>query len=317
MRPSLGFHQALRVMGVFLPVLISGLLFFGSAQARAECFKPLTDIKSKNPADWKDLSNFVPDLNSSDLRDVKSDEIIELQTIEKGEGEKINLDFYTISFAAHPSKTIREVFRDIRLNFPEFIKSQDQDFRPYMSTSEVDDKEFNRNKKLWDSVSPKGALMTFKLGNIPGIAASKERKISLKHKYGDVFATCSTDRDFIFSTVKTKVGKFHPVNGNRGFGIKDNGNSTWSFFLMGADRESPDKLGKLGARAIAKYVSFHQPELRRDFDEGVFVLGHKFWLEFFSGIRVYLEDNNMKPTPESFHANSERYSYPLPPNATD
>src|SRR5262245_12160105 len=31
----------------------------------------------------------------------------------------------------------------------------------------------------------------------------------------------------------------HPVSGNRGFGIKDNGDDTWTFYSKAVDRETP------------------------------------------------------------------------------
>jgi hypothetical protein len=69
----------------------------------------------------------------------------------------------------------------------------------------------------------------------------------------------------------SKGGK-HPVSGNRGFGIKDNSDDTWTFYSKAVDRETP----------------FWKNTFARKAGKDVFCLVHGFWRLFYGGMKDYL-----------------------------
>jgi hypothetical protein len=51
-----------------------------------------------------------------------------------------------------------------------------------------------------------------------------------------VLATDVTPTSWIFTTIHSPDDRGHPVSGHRQFGINDNGDGTFTFFVRGADR---------------------------------------------------------------------------------
>jgi hypothetical protein len=290
------------VLAIFLLVVTCS----GLAVAQ-QCFAPLSNPLSNNKADWKDLVERVPDVSAA--------EVTRLQTIASGTGDKINLDFYSITVRKHPTKSLSVVFREIRQHFGSFAYNgasgvegaSENFFRPYQYS---DSSLRMRNKALWESETPKGAVMSFILASYaPALArTSTLRGIRPVLEQGDVVVTCANATDFIFSTVRTVNGGYHPVSGHRGFGIRDNGDGTWTFYSKGADRETdylPNNGLKRGARNPPIEGSMFNPN-----QDAVFQAGHLFWLEFFANVIDYLNPAGMTLT-SPFVKNSKRYTYPL------
>lgn len=290
--------------------LLSLFLLTWSIPTRAQCFTPLQDHSSTKTSDWKDLVKFTQNIQEAG--------VIRLQPIASGYGDKINLDFYSITFRKPPTRSLSEVFRDIRRHFNSFahegetVYEEPAEFSvvPYRNSSSPDDQVSMRNNSLWGSEDPKGAVMSFVLSSYTpafSMVSATVRGITLVKKKGDVVATCATATDFIFSTVKTEKDGYHPVNGNRGFGIKDNQDGTWTFYTMGADREAMTDLG-------IEYVGNHVLHLGLvqgipSGPDAVFQAGHIFWLHFFSNLMGYLDRVGMTVNYDSFVKNSQRYPY--------
>lgn len=300
--------------------VLAVLLLFGCgglvcAQPQ-RCFEPLSNPNSKNPADWK--KDFV-DFNPTE----KPEGVDHLHRIADGVGDKINLDFYSITFRKHPTKTIETVFKDIRLHFRRFVAGDQRegdsvgaDFVPYGRSSSPNDSLFTRNKMLWESDNPKGALMSFTFMTVTVGAIPKGAGVPFVFEKGDVVVQCATKTDFMFTTAYTVQHTEHPVSGNRGFGIMDNGDGTWTVYAKAADRETKSLLGKPYIGNVILKLGLPLAPVEGG-EDAVFREGHKFWLTFFPNLFDYLEDEGMKVDPKSFIQNTERYPYTLPtPNPT-
>jgi hypothetical protein len=277
--------------------LVAMITTCGYAQ---QCFTPLVNPRSRDVANWEDLRTFSPP-DSDRERSVKA-----FLRIPDGRGDLINLDFYSLTFAKPSGKSITEVFKDLRLHFQNFAQgpSREYDFFSYPVADIEVNAESKRNLELWKLAEPKGALMRFSLigYQLPTLAFSKSdpQKFTFVFKAGDVQCTCASSRDFIFSTVETTAGGKHPVAGNRGFGLKDNNDGTWTFYTKGADRESTF----FGNYAPDRGTSEYLPR------ETIFDRGHDFWMFFFKNLESYLNSQGMTVQAGSFTPNSGRAPYP-------
>jgi hypothetical protein len=224
---------------------------------------------------------------------------------------------------------MEEVFLDLRRHFNLFahrkatVYEQEAStyFLPYRGSSSVTDKLGAKNEALWESKDPTGAVMSFVLDNhTPALALAATLKgVKIVLEQGDVVVTCATPTQFIFTTVTTKADGFHPVSGNRGFGIRGNTDGSWTFYTMGADRETKtaETESENGVKTDVPYfgnLALHLGFPDRGIPAGpdaVFVAGDKFWREFFSNLHEYLDRSGMTANPVSFIRNTNRYPYPL------
>lgn len=292
-----------------LPILFISLVFGCAPTAAESCFDPLPDPMSQKWPDWTRLLEWMPTTNAP--------EIVTLQRIADGHGSNINLDFYAYTFKKHPSRTIQDVFQRTRRHFDSYARGSSRDsdkyFRPYR-TSTGADSEQQQNARLWASPQPLGALMTFVLKSYQPqpvfVLKATLGGLGFVLKQGDVLTTCAKDLDFIFTTAHTKKGEWHPVSGNRGFGMKDNGDGTWTFYSMAADRRSPWVGGRLAeASAHVRNASHPFESNKPDAAEELYLKGHEFWMMFFGAMKVDMEDQGMPLVRETI--NSRRYTYPL------
>jgi hypothetical protein len=258
---------------------------------------------SQDTSEWKDLIKWTPAFSAEG--------VVRLQTVPTGTGNKINLDYYSITFRRPASGGLGDFFLSLRRRFPLFTHGDDSPYggsigyylKPYGKSMDGSDQSSQHNSALWDSAEPKGAVMAFHLSSAnyrPAlilVATTQGKTISFGEKRGDVAATCSTPTDFIFTTLETLRGSKHPVSGNRGFGLKDNSDGTWTFYTKGADRESDSSLN---------------PPLKAiDGPDTIFLHGHAFWLQFFGNLRAYLDAHGTPVVDGSITTNSHRYDYPL------
>ncbi len=299
-------RSILLIIGQSLLLLLSG------PAAAQNCFDPLASPMSQQPADWKRLIDWKPTTTNP--------EVVELQRISDGRGSNINLDYYAYTFKKHPARTIQEVFQRTRRSFETYARGSKRDpgqqfFLPYRSGS-VPDTVQKESAKLWASSQPAGALMTFVLVShqpVLVLRATLEGKLGglgVVLEQGDVLATCSTELDFIFTTAHTKSGGWHPVSGNRGFGMKDNGDGTWTFYTMAADRRAPYLGGRMAeADAYRRNASHPFESKQSDPSEALYLKGHEFWLAFFAAMIEDFEKQGMTIVRET--VNSRRYAYPL------
>jgi len=299
-------------------ILASWLLCIAASYSlSAQCFLPLANPKSSNPAEWVELKQFTPPPQLLNQKD-----IVKAQKITDGDGN-INLDYYEVTFqkkdsAANTFKMIRSQFGYLAHSEEGLYETEsDKYFHPYQASTDPNDPVFARNQKLWLSNDPTGALMSFILASTNPPAFSVTFKgVRAVMEQGDVLVTCATSTDFIFSTMKTVNGGFHPVNGNRGFGIRDNGNNTLTFYTKGADR-LPVAATVTDENGVAKNVGYLGNFILESGvmpgysgPDAVFQAGHQFWLEFFGNLTDLLRKRGATVVNNSFIANSHRYAYP-------
>jgi hypothetical protein len=301
--------RAMVVAFIVLPIATS---------AAAQCFDPLSKANSmsNHKSDWDKLEKFSPE--------VQEEGVVRVLSIKEGIGP-INRDFYSITFRKHSTKSLSAVFLEIRQHFNFFAHRQGtslQDesstyFLPYRGSAARDDRLSVRNKELWEAENPKRAVMSFVLDNhTPALAfAATWKGMKIVLEQGDVVVTCAEASDavtqFIFTTVYTEKDQYHPVSGNRGFGVRDNGDGTWTFYTMGVDRETA--LGTSGTIPYWGNVALKLGFPDRGIPPGpdaVFYAGDKFWRDFFSNLTEYLDKSGMTVDPASFVRNSKRYPYP-------
>src|SRR6266403_5990629 len=201
--------------------LASCLLF--CATSTAQCFEALSNTSNPAPSAWKDLMKRIPDQNEKGVD--------HLQRIEDGLG-KINLDYYSITFDNASHKSVADLFFELRTHFNWFAHrpaspSDDVEegktfFWPYRLSLDENDAVRKDNDKKWQSRNPLGAVMIFAVDTAtPALAYNtatfKGMKVVMQE--AAVAVTCSAETQFVFSTVKAQKVGYHPVSGNRGFGL--------------------------------------------------------------------------------------------------
>jgi hypothetical protein len=157
--------------------------------------------------------------------------------IKDGRGD-INLDYYSLTFKKHPTKTLAEGFKQIRRAYTMIVRGSlaspfgeeapDFDFLEYME-GDSNSALAQKNRQLWASDTPVDAVMSFTLFQ-QYVFTMRAKMPSLVLKQGDVQATCSSPTDFIFSTVYTKAHTEHPVSdlGKNSGGIRGLGENSSS-----------------------------------------------------------------------------------------
>lgn len=303
---------------VFRTILMSFVFAASVAGLRAQCFSPLSDPQSNKTSNWKDLVDFLP-------ADVKADGVKAIQTIAAAYGDKINLDFYAITFKKPSGRALDAIFKDLRMRFATFAhhgptlysEASQTYFLAYRGSSSSNDALQMHNNKLWQSSNPKGAVMSFVLAHYAPalIVPATLTGVRVVQEQGDVLVTCASSTDFIFSTVTTVKDGYHPVSGNRGFGLRDNGNGTLTFYTKGADRECRMESGLEYGGNVLLRRGVKSPEIEgsptKQNPDAVFEAGHNFWLEFFGNLIDYLDNSGMTANSAAFIKNTHRYDYPL------
>lgn len=239
------------------------------------CFQPLAQFEGRNARDFDEFTQFEVALPP------KANGVKNFLPLGTRDG-RANIDFYYVTFQRPPGMTPKAFFREIRLQFAVFAKGKSGNFAfgPYEASKEANDAVRAINDALWKSESPKGALMTFNLGGLFPSSSRRTGIVGIFEKAGDVQVICSSDLDFVFSTVETVKGGMHPVAGFRGFGLLVNpGDLTWTFYSKAVDRSS----GTL----------WNLPAYQVHFD-ALFCLGHDFWVGFFGQLHRFLETRNAK-----------------------
>jgi hypothetical protein len=241
----------------------------------AQCFTPLSDRTSRNPADFQDLAK------NTDA--VPMPGVVRFLPLIASDTKAVNIDFYYIKFTRPRTGTPEALFKELRLNYNAFAEGSAKDFgfEPYAGSNDSSDPIRKKNAALWQQDVPLKAVMSFKLDTpLPATKFSANRLVrAIIHKRGDLQVTCATRTDFVFSTQESQQGGSHPVSGNRGFGLVDNGDGTWMFYSKAVDRRTGMIENSIGEKV---------------FRQDVFCLGHKFWLLFYSDMRGYLETKGIK-----------------------
>lgn len=186
------------------------------------------------------------------------------QFIEDGWGD-LSCDYYPIQIDSMPritgkSMNAEQLLLHIRRNLNAFIDTSNSRFRPYG----FDSRTKRHNRILWRGKSPKGALVHIAIHlGLGGFNVNVED--------ATVMVTQSSNRKWVFSTVFTpklfRAGNgAHPINGNREFAIRSNGDGSYLVWTRAADRVN--SFFERSANFL-NIVAEGQDELWRSFQAGV------------------------------------------------
>lgn len=213
-------------------------------------------------SNWSELESMeVPaDLNSA---------ITQVQNLHATGHGDLNIDQYSITLDSM-GQSAADFMSEVRGDLANvlFDGSAYQDFHAY---DEHDD-------TLWTSEDATGAVMVFGLKDIAGVIPAED---------GAVVVSCFDPTNFVFSTVQ--VGSMltpwdpglHPVSGNRGFGVRDNGDGSLTFFVKATDRVVDDGMFSL---------------LGESFREKIFAQGHSVWVNMLENITDQFPERNPRDT---------------------
>jgi hypothetical protein len=181
--------------------------------AEPTCFKHDALAKTSPISAWDDLKTFraSPSLNSA---------IGEVQVWTSGVG-RTNHDYHAFTFRPRRPMTAEAIFAAFRANFEQmvFIDRRGGSFNALNAP----------NLQKWKSADPTGAVMVFDLPIEPRVTSLISKRVS-------VVTSCVSQTDMIFTTVQTISTGSHPVSGNRGFAVRDNGNGTFTILTKAVDR---------------------------------------------------------------------------------
>ncbi len=207
-------------------------------------------------ARWANLISFRP--SAALQRAVKAREptpltnLWHMHKLEDGLGP-INLDEYTVAIACMPrfngseNRTrAAELLEYIRLHINDVLDEGIARFSPY---------DEGVDGGLWRSSAPKGAVMHIDMADDGAVLCSEHME----------------DR-WIFSTIKAGTDGYHPVSGNREFGVVSNGYGGCMIYTCGADRASGVEFWAAG--------------------DAVFSGGDDLWRSFQRGVVRLVNDND-------------------------
>jgi hypothetical protein len=253
LRPTL----AIVARVVFGFSIVFGSSVYPLALEAAECATPVAPSQLQTRAPWTPLERFEA---SKSLNPV----IGTVQTTAAYGVGQMNNDFYSITVDAK-TDTPESLANFLRTNLDRLVfGGTTYSFSAYDSSNEL----------TWKSSQPKGSVMTFVLASLSMIGVGgPEIKAS-------VVMSCQGASSWIFSTVETPKDGWHPVSGNRSFGVTKNNDGSLSIWTKGADRA-------VNAGAVG-LVHVHSAEAR----EQTFLQGHQVWMRLLNNLSDRLKDRN-------------------------
>lgn len=219
--------------------------------AVASCATPILPPLTYARANWVELERLQAAPNLNPL-------IKEVQTIQDRGHGNINNDFYSITIEKK-SDTAESMLLLIRRDISTLI---------FKGTSYSVEPIDAANGTRWSSNNPLGAVMSFTLAAIPNVMPLER---------GSVVVSCVSPTDFVFSTVRTDRDGWHPVAGNRAFGVRDNGNGSLTIWTKAADR------------VVTGGVFGSLPEVLR---EQLFEQGHAVWVGLLKNLELHFATRN-------------------------
>jgi hypothetical protein len=235
-----------------LPAVPTMLAMLAASRiAAAACAMPLVPPQTFARTNWAELERFQAAANLNPL-------IQEVQALRSRGHGAVNNDYYGITIDKR-SDTAESVMSLLRRELSTVI---------FQGTSYSVEPRDAANAQRWSSPDPHGVIMSFTLAAIPGVMPLER---------GSVVVSCISPTDFVFSTVRTDRDGWHPVAGNRAFGVRDNGNGSLTIWTKAADRVVD--AGLFGAL----------PEALR---EEIFNQGHAVWLRLLDNLQRRFADRN-------------------------
>lgn len=145
-----------------------------------------------------------------------------VQDIDQAAGPRVNCDYYSVTINSLPQgMTAENILELFRKNTNNFI-----DPSINVAFSAYTDGNFTDNAKYYSSFEQAiGALVHIDMLNDGTVVLSDYKRTA-------------THTSFIYSTIMSPLDHMHPVSGNREFGITQNANGTYTFYISGVDRSS-------------------------------------------------------------------------------
>lgn len=154
-----------------------------------------------------------------------------VQTLNNAAGSVVNCDFFPLKIDQLPIKNIQTGERFTPSEFLEYFRKNINSF----STNNVIFEPYNSNgfndiaQNFKDSINS--------LGSVIHIDMQQNGSVILSG-YQNNYSPNYLSLNFTFSTLITPLDGYHPVSGNRRFGIYTDINGGYTFYTMGVDRIS-------------------------------------------------------------------------------
>jgi hypothetical protein len=168
------------------------------------------------------IKNAIPNFDTSSLF---------IQTLNNGASTVVNCDFFPVKINLLPFKpgtgnryTPSEFLEFFRKNMNIFSTSNAV-FGPYNSGALNDSLLYYK-----DTINSLGAVVHIDMLQDGSVILSRYRN--------SYFPSSYQSHSFIFSTLVTPLDGYHPVSGNREFGIHTDNSGGFTFYTMGVDRIS-------------------------------------------------------------------------------
>jgi hypothetical protein len=151
-----------------------------------------------------------------------------IQNLNDAYGSVVNCDFFPLKIDSLPKDnlghrlTASEFLEFFRKNLS-FFSTSNVIFEPYNSGGFIDTLRWNK-----DSLRSLGAVVHIAMDQDGSVILSDYKNTFPYPNY--------LSHSFIFSTIKTPLDGYHPVSGNRKFGIYTDTTGGFTFFTMGVDR---------------------------------------------------------------------------------
>lgn len=239
-----GRAMALAAIATLLVVLLP------PAAGAADCAQLVKPPMQFARANWNELESFEAPKALNAKIDV-------VQTI-KGTGQgKLNIDQYSV-VVDKAGQSAKDLLTEVRRNFSDIVYAGSS----YTNVKPLDADSANS----WASSNYVGSILVFTLASIPGV---------MDLETAAVVISCQADTNFRVSTVKVGSANtyaspgWHPVSGNRAFGVVDNGNDSLTIFVKATDR-------------IVNAGIFKTPLIP---NEVIFSQGNDVWLNMLENIR--------------------------------
>lgn len=169
---------------------------------------------------WSDLANMeYEDAIYEALKDNGSTAFI--QDINDAAGKDVNLDYFSVQIDRLPNGMNQtELFNFFRQNINRFIDTATSNFEPF-------------DPQRWLSDNFEGEIVHIDMNNSLEIL---RMKATYNPDDGSVIVTKQEENRWIFTTIFIAGDSFHPVSGNREFGININSDGSFTFYTAGVDR---------------------------------------------------------------------------------
>ena len=202
-------------------------------------------IHGNNITPWKDLLNFKrPSSLWNKTKERIGTNIIpltttnQIQSIEAGNSSTTNFDYYAVKITTLPKsiKDGEQLFDFIRSNLGSFLDDKTS-FGGYSSAE----------SQIWNSTNPLGSVLSFD-AKFTGLNLNLDDASVMTSSYykgnGGGYWT--------FTTLSTRGDGEHPIAGTRQFGLTNNKDGSYTFYVRGTDRGYGVATKVAGAETIFK-----------------------------------------------------------------